>query len=309
MASFSSLSRLTGCKRKAVFGTVMSRFRGKSDALTFGTAFHSSLEKGLDSGIAELRREHMHDSIPLLTEMWKRQTVFMADQGIEILEHELPFEITLPGLTEPFRGFIDGLAMWRDEVWLLEFKTARYIDASHVAIDSQVTSYLWACRETGLCEPKGVLYFINQKSMDKPPVVLASGHLSTAKNQGCSYDAYVQKAIEIYGDTPPAKVELFMEWLEQNEQPKLVMAAVKRTESQLDSFGEMVKEYVAEEQALKQALEEKGASVVIREQKCFPTGFCMKSCDYGFACKAMLLDDAIEFDKLDEQKFGEIFGA
>ncbi|MGL5715967.1 MAG: hypothetical protein ACRCX2_25075, partial [Paraclostridium sp.] len=84
--------------------------------------------------------------------------------------------------------------------------------------------------------------------------------------------------------------------------------AVKRTESQLDTFGEMIKEYVAEEQELKKALEERGASQVIREQKCFPTGFCMKSCDYGFACKAMLMDDAIEFNKLDEQSFGEIFG-
>ncbi|MGL5715425.1 MAG: PD-(D/E)XK nuclease family protein, partial [Paraclostridium sp.] len=267
MASFSSVSGLTGCKRKAVFRTVMSRFRGKSDALTFGTAFHSSLEKGLTAGVNELRKEGLHDSIPMLTEMWKRQTTFMTNQGIEILEHELPFEITLPGLTEPFRGFIDGLAMWRDEVWLLEFKTARYIDASHVAIDSQVTSYLWACRETGLAEPKGVLYFINQKSMDKPPVVLASGHLSTAKNQGCTYNDYVDKAIELYGEDIPPKVEMFMEWLEQNEQPKLVMVAVKRTESQLDTFGEMIKEYVAEEQELKKALEERGASQVIREQK------------------------------------------
>jgi hypothetical protein len=286
---------------------VMSRFRAKSDALSFGTAFHSSLENGLDAGISELRKEQLQDSIPLLIEMWKRQTHLMAEQGIDVLAHELPFEMKLDGLEEPFRGFIDGLAMWRDEQWLLEFKTARYIDVSHVHVDSQVTAYLWACRETGLAEPKGVLYFVNQKSMDKEPTVLASGHLSTAKNQSCSYDAYVNKAVEIYGDEPPAKVELFIEWLEKNQQPKLVMVATKRTEEQLDRFGEMVQEYVKEEQDLKKLLEEKGASQAIRECKAFVHGFCLKNCDYGFACRAMLMDDTIEFNKLDEQTFSEIF--
>ena len=288
---------------------IMGKFRPKSDALAFGTAFHTSLEKGIEAGVNELRKEKLHDSIPMLNEMWMRQTTFMAEQGIDILAHELDFSIELDGLSEPFRGFIDGLAMWRDEQWLLEFKTARYIDVSHVPIDSQVTAYLWACRETGLAEPKGVLYFVNQKSMNKPPVVLASGHLSTAKNQGCSYEDYVTKAQELYGDEVPAKVELFMEWLEQNEQPKLVMVAARRTEAQLDAFGEMVQEYVAQEQALKKVLEEKGSTRAIRETKCFPHKFCMSGCDYSDQCKAILLDENLEFDDLDAQKFGEIFGA
>lgn len=308
MASFSSVVRQQGCKRKALFGMVMGRYRAKSDALAFGTAFHSSLENGLEAGVKELRKENLHDQIPLLTEMNIRQVTFMDGQKIEILEHELPFEIAVEGLEEPFRGYIDGLAMWRGEQWLLEFKTARFIDVSHVPVDSQITAYLWACRETGLAEPKGVLYFVNQKSMDKPPVILASGHLSTAKNQGCRYEAYVEKAYEIYGDETPAKVELFMEWLEKNEQPKLVMVATKRTEKQLDDFGATIVQYVADEQAMKRSVEEKGASRAIRETPCFPHGFCMKNCDYSYACKAMIMDDSIEFEVLDEKAHGEIFG-
>lgn len=306
MASFSSLSRQDGCKRKAMFSTIMGKFRKKTDALTFGTAFHSALENGLDAGSRELRKEGLHDQIPLLNEMWMRQTSFMASQGIEVLDHEIPFEIALEGLSEPFRGYIDGLAMWRDKVWLLEFKTARYIDVNHVPVDSQVTAYLWACRETGLCEPEGVLYFVNQKTMNKPPVVLASGQLSTAKSQGCSYDDYVAKAMEIYGEELPPKVELHMEWLEKNQQPKLVMVATRRTKEQLDSFGEMVMEYVAHEQAMKKLLEEKGATAAIRQTKCFPTGFCMKNCDYSDICKAMLLDDSIDVDEMTQEKYNEV---
>lgn len=308
MSSFSSLTRLEGCKRKAMFGIIMGKYRAKSDALTFGTAFHTSLEKGLDAGITELRKEGLRDQIPLLQEMWIRQTQFMDAQGIDILAHELDFEIKLDGLTEPFRGFIDGLCMWRDEPWLMEFKTARYIDVSHVPIDSQVTAYLWACRETGLADPKGVLYFVNQKTLEKTPTVLASGHLSTAKNQGCTYESYMDKAVEIYGEEIPPKVELFAEWLKDNQQPKLVMVAARRTEAQLDKFGEMVREYVAQEQALKKSLEEKGATQAVRETKCFPTKFCMQGCDYSEQCKSILLDESIEFDNLDEQKYGEIFG-
>ncbi|MGL5962299.1 MAG: PD-(D/E)XK nuclease family protein [Cetobacterium sp.] len=308
MSSFSSLSRLTGgCRRKALFAMVIGRLSSKSDALIFGTAFHSALEHGLTKGIAELRKEGLRDQEELLTEMWKRQTAFMASQDIEILAHELEFKIDLPGLTEPFRGFIDGLAMWRGKPWLLEFKTARYIDVSHVPIDSQVTAYLWACRETGLAEPEGVLYFVNQKSLEKAPAVLASGQLSCAKNQGCTYDDYMNKAIEIYGDEIPPKVELHSEWIRENQQPRLVMVSTKRTKEQLDRFGEMVLEYVALEQEVKMSLEEKGASTAIREAKCFPNGFCMRGCDFSEHCKAMLLDESIKFDSLDENSYNEVF--
>lgn len=307
MSSFSSITRLDGCRRKALFSLVMNRFRPKSDALSFGTAFHTALEKGLPAGVASLKKEGLYDQIDLMKEMYVRQMSFMTNKGVEVLEHELDFEIEIEGLSEPFRGFIDGLGMWNGEQWLLEFKTARYIDVSHVPIDSQITAYLWACRETGLCEPKGVLYIVNQKSMDKPPVVLASGHLSTAKNQGCRYEDYVAKAQEIYGDDVPAKVELFMEWLEKNEQPKLVAVSTTRTEQELDDFGDMVKAYVKQEQELKKILEEKGASRAIRETPCFPHKFCFQNCDYKDQCKAILLDKSIEFEKLDEGLYNDIF--
>ncbi|MGL4998094.1 MAG: PD-(D/E)XK nuclease family protein, partial [Cetobacterium sp.] len=190
MSSFSSITRLEGCQRKALFGMIMGKYRQKSEALIFGTAFHTSLEKGLNTGLAELKKEGLYDLVPLLSEMWMRQTTFMATQDIEVLDYELDFEIPIKGLTEPFRGYIDGLAIWRDQQWLLEFKTARSIDVDHVSVDSQVTAYLWACRELGLAEPEGILYFVNQKSLEKKPVVLASGQLSTAKNQGCKYIDY-----------------------------------------------------------------------------------------------------------------------
>lgn len=309
MSSFSSVSKLDGCKRKALLSIVLGRFKPKTEPLAFGTAFHTSLEKGITAGIAELKKENMYDQIPLLTEMYSRQMNFMDAQGIEMLAHELDFEIKLDGLDEVFRGFIDGLCMWRGEQWLLEFKTARYIDVSHVSIDSQITAYLWACRETGLAEPKGVIYIVNQKSSEKQPIVLASGHLSTAKNQGCSYSSYVDKAQEIYGDNIPPKVELFMEWLEKNEQPKIVMVATKRTERQLDEFGAMLREYVEQEQNLKELINRVGATSALRQTKCFPNKNCYQNCDYREQCKALLLDDSINFDNLDRGAYDDIFEA
>lgn len=303
MASFSSTTRQTGCMRKAVLAMICSKYVPKTDALAFGTAFHTSLEKGIRDGVLELQKAGLDDQIPLLTEMNLRQVQFMDEHNIEILAHELDFEVEFDGIDEKFVGFIDGLAMWNDEPWLLEFKTARYIDVSHVSVDSQITAYLWACRETGLCEPKGVLYFVNQKSMFKEPTVLASGHLSTAKNQGCSYESYVAKAKEIYGDQIPAKVELFMEWLKQNEQPKLVMVATRRTDEQLDEFGKTIREYVAQEDKLKKMIKELGPDEAVRQTKCFPHKLCFANCDYRDICKAIITSDDIKVSDIDEEFF------
>lgn len=308
MASFSSVTRLTGCARKAILSTVCRNFIPKSDALSFGTCFHTALEHGLDKGIEGLREAKLFDDIPMMTEMYARQMKMMIDKKINVLAHEIEFNIPIEGSDEVFRGFIDGIAEMNGDEYLLEFKTAKSIDVSHVAIDSQVTAYLWACRELGLCDPKGVIYIVNKKAMEKEPVILKSGKLSTAKSQGCDYDSYMKKAKEIYGDNIPYAVEECANWIQSNPNPYLVAVVTTRTEFQLNRFGEMIQEYVRMEDAMKKSIKEKGATQTLREANCFPTKMCFQYCDFKDICKTLLMNESADIDDLDIDSYNAMVG-
>lgn len=309
MSSFSSIVRGLSCKRKAILATALRKFQPKNDNLIFGSAYHTAVEFGIDKGIEALKEAGLSDMTPLLIEMITRLQNFLTINEIEILDNELEFSMDIEGTEEKFIGFIDGLVLWRGKQWLIEFKTARSIDVECVPVDSQITAYLYACRELGLCEPEGVLYVVNQKSMNKPPVVLANGQLSVAKNQGCTLEDYVNKAQEIYGESIPPKVELFIEWLSDNEKPLLVSVATKRSEAQLNRFGAMLKDYVREEGRLKKAIEEKGIDVVLRETPCFANKMCMAGCDYSDVCKALLIDEQLEIGGIDsDEAYREFIG-
>ncbi len=309
MASFSSIVRGLSCKRKAILATALRKFQPKNDNLIFGSAYHTAVEFGIDKGIEALKEAGLSDMKPLLIEMVTRLNNFMSINEIEMLDNEMEFAMNVDGTDEKFIGFIDGLALWRGKQWLIEFKTARSIDVDCVPVDSQITAYLYACRELGLCEPEGVLYIVNQKSVNKPPVVLANGHLSVAKNQGCTLTDYLDKVQELYGESIPPKVELFIEWLAENEKPLLVSVATKRSQAQLDRFGDMLKKYVIEEGNLKKAIEQNGIDAVLRETPCFANKMCMAGCDYSDVCKALLIDEQIDIGGIDsDEAYRELIG-
>ena len=279
----------------------------KTTALTFGSAFHLALEKGLDEGILELQKYGLDSEIPLMEEMVERQLLLFSQKGIEMIDNEIEFEIQLDGIDEKFIGFIDGLAIYNGEPYLVEFKTARSIDIEHVAIDSQITAYLWAAQHIGLSDVKGVLYIVNQKSMNKDPQLLKSGELSTAKNQGCTYESYMSKALEVYGSEIPFKIIQHSNWIKENAKPQVVVIATKRSQEQLDSFEKALYSYVKEEDTLNKSLEEKGIMNVLKETPCFPTKNCYGACDVSKHCKKLLLDDSIDITDMNENKYKEIF--
>jgi len=199
MASFSSITRCSGCKRKALLAMHFRKFKRPTEPLQFGKAYHKAMEEGISSGIDDLKEYGMEDKKELLIDMYARIQKFMLDNEIKILEHEVEFDIEFDEFKEHFVGFIDAVVEWKGEIWLAEFKTARSISVEHVPIDSQITSYLWACDYTGEYKPKGVLYMVNKKSRTKDPIILKSGYLSVSKTQGCSYERYKYEAERMYG--------------------------------------------------------------------------------------------------------------
>lgn len=294
MSSYSSLSSFTKCKWKRVLNSYFKRIPQNTDALVFGSAYHLSIEKGLSEGLEYLRKNNLEDKSDLLTEMVVRFMKFIGEHNIKILEHEIKFEITVEGCEDNvYNGYIDAIGEYNGEIYLMEFKTASSISIEHVNIDSQMTSYLWACKELEIYNPKGVLWICNRKASEKQPTLLKNGNLSTAKNQGVPYRAYKEKADEIYGDNKPQNILDFMEWLKQNESPSIAMVITTRTDAQIDAYGNLVRRLVPEETALLRKVREDGI-LSVKEECCpFPGQHCMKSCDRKDICKYILGQDGI----------------
>jgi hypothetical protein len=323
MSSYSSLSRLHRCEREYILNKQFRDTKEDSKALIFGKAYHSSIELGIDKGIEVLKEFELHGMIPLLLEMVTRFKKFIKSNDIEIIQNEIKFEMNLDG--EPYIGYIDGLAKMGDKYYLLELKTASRIAYSHVGIDSQLTSYLDAYRKCDSFklnagyedegdpieieksfEIDGILWISNAKKKDGEPVVTKSGDLSVAKTQSCSYGKYLNAVYDIYGklEDSPEKVQTFCKWLEENDNPLIVMAVTNRTERQMDEFSERIKPLLEREKHLNKLLREGGFINALRKCISFPGQFCMQTCRYSEQCVQAFNDEALEInlDDLEEIK-------
>ena len=298
MASYSSLSVLCRCPRARIFRTAMKGVNVSSDALTFGKAYHECIETGdINSGILELQKGGLEKDTDLLIEMYTRFLTFIKNQNIEILENEVEFTVN----TEEgdFVGKIDAILSWNGEIYLGEFKTAKYITYDHVPIDSQITSYLWACDKIDKYHPKGLIWIANKKSVEKQPNILKNGHLSVAKNQGVSYSVYKKCADEIYGNDKPKGVEEFIEWLKQNDNPMILMAVTNRTKKQKSDYEKTLKTLMKQENIIMNDYKENGIITALRNCSCLPDKTCMQSCLYRDLCAELYTNENVTNEDVD----------
>ena len=295
MSSYSSLSATRKCQRLRLFRSAMKGVFRTTEALAFGSAYHACIEDSdLESGIKILKEHGMENSVPLLTEMYGRFITFIARNNIEILENEVSFMVETEEGT--FEGKIDAILKWNGEVYLGEFKTAKYISYDHVPIDAQITSYLWACDKLNIYNPKGLIWIANKKSMDKEPVVLKNGHLSVAKNQGVSYATYLAKATEVYGTELPPQVETFLEWLKVNDSPSIVMCVTNRSTSQKLYYENILSTLMREEKELMSTYKDLGLVEALKMCSCLPDKMCMQTCQYKDICLATYRNEELTDD-------------
>lgn len=287
MASFTGIVRDSGCKRKGLLHRQYKDTVNQSEALEFGKAYHESIENGIEGGIESLKNTGLLKYKDMLVDMYERLTKVLIQEGITIIENEVKFEVNKDELAESFIGYIDAIAEKDGEVYLVEFKTSKGINVASVPVDAQVTSYLWACREIGDYNPKGVIYIVNNKRKNKKPLLLKNGHLSASKSQGCTFDEYEKAIYERYiskDENVPVLVEANLNWLKDNEKPDIVVVYTSRTEEQLNIFGNMLYQLVKESNNLKELFYEKGIEQALRETPCFPHKFCMMMCPYKEEC-------------------------
>lgn len=294
MSSYSSLNSFTSCKWRRALNSYFKKVPQNKEALIFGSAYHLCIEKGLQDGIDYLKNNNLEEKIDLLAEMFVRFTKFITEHDVKILEHEVKFEITVEGCeSNPYVGYIDAIAEYGGDIYLVEFKTAQSISTEHIGIDTQLTSYLWACKELDIYNPKGVLWICNRKATEKQPTLLKNGKLSVAKNQGVSYRAYKEKADEIYGEEKPQAILDFIGWLKENETPSIAMVVATRTDAQINAYGNLVRRLVPEETELLRRVHTDGILSVKDECCCFPTQHCMKMCDKKDICRHILENDGV----------------
>lgn len=94
------------------------------------------------------------------------------------------------------RVVIDG----NGNLWIVEYKTAKTIQTLHLANDSQVTSYCWAGMHLYDRPVLGVIYQQHRKELPRDPKVLATGRLSTDKNQLITFQSMRSSIKRMYGD-------------------------------------------------------------------------------------------------------------
>lgn len=296
MSSYSSISSVQRCHRARILRSAMKGCNKTSDALIFGTAYHESIEnKDVEVGVRYLEKHNMEDSIPLLKEMYQRFVVFITRLGIEILENEVEFKLTLD--EGEYEGKIDAILKWKDEIYLGEFKTAKYLTLDHIDADAQITSYLWACDKLDKYHPKGLIWIGNKKASEKQPVILKNGHLSVAKNQGVPYNIYEAKAKEMYGDDIPESIQSYMRWLKVNDNPSIAMVVTHRNEQQKINCERTIKQLMKIENEIMTNYREKGITEALRECITLPDKMCMQTCLYKDICSAMYVNDGIITDE------------
>lgn len=109
-----------------------------------------------------------------------------------------------------------------DQLWIVEYKTAKTIQTLHLANDSQVSSYCWAGQYLYGQPIVGVIYQQHRKELPHQPKILGSGRLSVDKRQLVTFASVRDLAIKMYGSVQnaPGDVGEFLSLLASTESPK-----------------------------------------------------------------------------------------
>jgi hypothetical protein len=218
----------------------------QASPLWFGTGFHFALEDRYgsqkferleDAFIAYVRattkqaRQELPNDVADLVEMGKGMLNYYQDywvkgrdelttlvvDGVPQVEVnftvEVPFDVRGHFPDSPFdrvvyAGTIDRVTV--DEhgrIWLVDYKTAKQMKATHFSNDSQVTSYCWAASRLYDRPVAGLIYWQFLKAIPKPPEPLVSGGISVAQNQRTTHRLYREALIKAYGSVNAAPMK------------------------------------------------------------------------------------------------------
>lgn len=92
-------------------------------------------------------------------------------------------------------------------LWIVDYKTAKQIQTHFFQTDPQISAYCWIARQLYDRPISGFIYQQHRKTFPSEPAVLASGRISTSKNQLTSHRHYRKSLINLYGNVMNAPAE------------------------------------------------------------------------------------------------------
>lgn len=236
------------CRRRWLWGSHLNRGLEpvyKAPPLWFGEAIHSAMKDFHGPRLFDSVIDSFHDYVKLSYEHHYHRLPDEADElvnlGYGMLQHyekwlerrdpyttfefegrlqvESGFEIDLP--VDPallkridkdrvvYRGTFDRVIIDENgHLHILDYKTAKIFNTSHLPVDPQVSRYMWAASR--IYHPYKVVGFIYQqhkKAIPKPARILQSGHVSEDKSQTTTHSMYRAALIKTYGDSPSGWTE------------------------------------------------------------------------------------------------------
>jgi len=95
----------------------------------------------------------------------------------------------------PLSGRFDAVVKMDDGLWIMDFKTTKYLDNPWTTTDLQATIYTWAARQLYSKDVRGLIFrFLRKKApMKYHELILKDGTLTTRKNLSGSttYEEYI----------------------------------------------------------------------------------------------------------------------
>lgn len=144
-----------------------------------------------------------------------------------VAQTEVNFRIELPW--EPgkygydrvvYSGTLDRVIVdEHDQLWILEYKTAKSLQTLHYSNDSQISTYCFAGNLLYGRPIAGVIYQQHLKALPEEPRILSNGRLSQDKRQRITHRSLRRAIMNIYGDVSKAPLDYidFLNYLATQE--------------------------------------------------------------------------------------------
>ncbi len=134
------------------------------------------------------------------------ETVWIAG----VPQVEITCHIPLP--VDPPPGFdklvyqftLDRLVKIADEYWIEDWKFYKQFEQGGLEFNQQMSAYIWAAQTIYDFPIAGGIVHEFKKKLPHQPKVLASGTISTARNQGTTHGLYRDALVKLYGDVKRA---------------------------------------------------------------------------------------------------------
>lgn len=169
-----------------------------------------------------------------------------------------------------------------DQLWLVEYKSAKAISTTHLLLDPQIGVYVWGMRHKYTKPIAGIIYQQHKKARPSPGRILKNGEVSTAQMQATTHRLYRASLVAAYGLNSS-------NWPIKNVQ---YLNALAREESEhSDEFirRDFIQRNLSTGAAIEQQILDEASEMLDPDLPIYPnqTRMCVQMCSFTGPCASM----------------------